>query len=754
MTLTSNLIKKTYAYLDDLNSQQREAVESLKGPVLVLSGAGTGKTRVLTTRIAHLLSTNSTKPWNVMAVTFTNKAAREMKERVSSIIGSSSEQVMMGTFHSLGAKMLRKHSELVGLKPNFSIIDTDDQLKLLKQILGLFDIDLKQWPPRLFVNIISQWKDRGLISEKISEDEAIVKGNGKALDVYKEYQKRLLQTNSADFGDLLLYPLEILLKNQEIRLSWQSRISHILVDEYQDTNTVQYLWLRLLSGSNDNLCCVGDDDQSIYGWRGAEVKNILGFEKDFPNAKIIRLEQNYRSTDTILAAANSVISNNKNRLGKKLWTKKKNGKDIQVFGVYDSSEEARYIGNSIEQLMKDNILLSEIAVLVRTTAQTREIEERFIAIGLPYKVVGAKFFERQEIRDAISYIRIIANSSDDLAFERIINLPRRGIGPTSINTLIKFSRKLDIPLFNGAQELIATNELRSSSRDKISKFLSQIIKWRSEVNQQKPEDLISKVLNDSGYYDMWKSQNIPESETRLENLKELISAISGFDTLQGFLEHVSLMTNTDRNNPKGEVTLMTLHAAKGLEFESVFLAGWEEGLFPSSRSLDENGNNALEEERRLAYVGLTRAKSEVFISFAANRRVHGLWMSSIPSRFLREIPKENIIEDIAEGLSIGNNLSNNTMNYNYENKFEEPGYGPGWKRMSDNKGKFLPNNKNKNSRNKLDSSYLHTVFKKGDRVYHLKFGMGNVIISSGDKLEVSFDKAGYKKIKSDFLSKK
>ena len=752
------------SYLEKLNQQQRIAVETLDGPLLVLSGAGTGKTRVLTTRIAHLLMTGKTKPWNIMAVTFTNKAAREMKERVSEIIGPSSEQILMGTFHSLGARMLRQHAQLVSLRNNFTIIDTDDQLKLLKQVLSFKNIDDKKWPPKFFANIVNSWKDKGLTPSKITDEQIFLASNiykqetqnqsshELIREIYVEYQNRLIQSNSADFGDLLIHPLELLRTNSDVLNNWQSKITHILIDEYQDTNTAQYLWIRLLCNKNNDICCVGDDDQSIYGWRGAEVKNILGFEKDFDGAKIIRLEQNYRSTNKILEAANSVIKNNTNRLGKNLWTDLPEGKDIEITGLYDSKEEARFIVESIENHINNKRHLSQIAIMARTFSQLRVIEERFMLIGLPYKVVGTKFYERQEIRDALAYIRIICNSSDDLALERIINVPRRGIGLTSIKKLIFFARDNDIQLLKAAESVISNNNLNNSTKDKITRLVHQINRWRALKNEMGPMNLIDLVLEESGYYEMWRNENSDDSESRLENLKDFLSSTSEFSTLEGFLQHISLMTDNDREGITGEVTLMTLHAAKGLEYEIVYLPGWEEGLFPSSRSLDEKGNDGLEEERRLAYVGITRAKKQLYISHSSNRMTYGLWMSSFPSRFLKEL-SNNLSTINPDNFYQGESYNNEIDHHDFDQS-KKPGYGPGWKRMSK---ESLNKNAIATEYTKIENSFNENIqheFMKGERVFHIKFGMGNVINSNGDKLEIMFDKAGNKKIKSNYVQKK
>ena len=741
-----------YNYLQGLNKQQRIAVETLDGPVLVLSGAGTGKTRVLTTRIAHLLVTGKSKPWNIMAVTFTNKAAREMKERVGRIIGPSSEQVLMGTFHSLGARMLRQHCELIGLKSNFTIIDVEDQVKLLKQIISAKNVDDKRWPAKFFLNIISSWKDKGLTPSKITDKHIFQYSNGLIKDIYIEYQERLLKSNCVDFGDLLVHPLELLRMNSDVLSKWQSKITHILIDEYQDTNTAQYLWIRLLCSKHNNICCVGDDDQSIYGWRGAEVKNILNFSNDFENSKVIRLEQNYRSTNKILDVANCLIKNNTNRLGKDLWTENNSDQDVEIFNSYDSSDEARKIGEIIEDKIRDKVHLTEIAVLVRTFSLLRAIEERFISIGLPYRVIGTKFYDRQEIRDAIAYVRVLCNPLDDLAFERIINTPRRGIGPTTIKKLSEYGRQNDMQLFHSAENIVNSEIFNNRTVEKIAQFINQIKKWKLLKNEKKPMDILDQVLEESTYYEMWENEKSEEAETRINNLKELLEVISEFDTLEGFLQHVSLMTDNDAGNELGEVTLMTLHAAKGSEYQVIFLPGWEDGLFPSFRSLEEGGEDGLEEERRLAYVGITRAKKELFLSYASNRRINGIWTSSLPSRFIKELPK-----DIANKIDANDysaySLYDENVSYDYTQKFKNQGYGPGWKRMSELQ---INNVKDKNLSQlpkNSENNFQINKFIKGDRVFHVKFGMGNVININDDKLDIKFDNAGHKKIQSNFVKK-
>ncbi|MFZ8991234.1 MAG: ATP-dependent helicase [Candidatus Puniceispirillaceae bacterium] len=734
-------------WLDGLNTAQSEAVRTLDGPLLVLSGAGTGKTRVLTSRLAELVASGTAKPWNILAVTFTNKAAREMKMRVASLVGPMAEQVWLGTFHALAAKMLRRHADLVGLRSDFTILDTDDQIRLLKQLMDAEDIDPKRWPARMLGGVIQRWKDRGLPPEKVGLAEAGDIANGRVRSLYERYQARLIALNAVDFGDLLLHMLSIFTAHADVLAEYQNRITHIMVDEYQDTNVAQYLWLRLLTGNRNNLCCVGDDDQSIYGWRGAEVGNILRFESDFSGAKTVRLEENYRSTGHILAAASKIIAHNETRLGKTLFTASGDGEKLRVNGYWDGPDEARNIASQIETMMKDGVHLSQIAVLVRAGFQTREFEERFIAIGLPYRVVGARFYERAEIRDAVAYLRLIAQPSDDLAFERIINTPKRGLGTASLQAVHIQARASDKPLLAAAIDLVQTEELRPAARNTLHSFVQDIKRWRDLAGSVHQGDLAKMVLDESGYTKMWQLDKSPDAEGRLEILTELINAMQDFDSLQGFLEHIALVTDGDADPEHGEVTLMTLHAAKGLEFDAVFLPGWEEGVFPSQRTMDENGAVGLEEERRLAYVGITRARHDLFISFANSRRIHGQWQSSIPSRFVQELPRENIIEDLAQGMGLGR-VSAPQLGDNGSNGFggfAVGGYGAGWRRMEARRaqpaeGGWEPaNNK--------------TEFTIGDRVFHQKFGMGKILTIDGDKLLIAFDKAGHKKVVSGFVSK-
>ncbi len=747
-----NELVKTPAspWLDGLNMAQSEAVKTLDGPLLVLSGAGTGKTRVLTSRLAELVASGTAKPWNILAVTFTNKAAREMKLRVAGLVGPMAEQVWLGTFHALAAKMLRRHADLVGLRSDFTILDTDDQIRLLKQLMEAEDIDPKRWPARMLGGVISRWKDRGLPPEKVGLAEAGDIANGRVRALYERYQTRLLALNAVDFGDLLLHMLSIFTTHADVLTDYQNRITHIMVDEYQDTNVAQYLWLRLLTGNRNNLCCVGDDDQSIYGWRGAEVGNILRFESDFSGAKTVRLEENYRSTGHILTAASKIIARNETRLGKTLYTSADDGEKLRVNGYWDGPDEARNIASQIETMMKDGVHLSQIAVLVRAGFQTREFEERFITIGLPYRVVGARFYERAEIRDAIAYLRLIAQPADDLAFERIINAPKRGLGTASLKAVHVQARSSDKPLLAAAIDLVQTEELRPAARHALGSFVQDIKRWRDLAGSTHQVDLAKMVLDESGYTQMWQLDKSPDAEGRLENLTELINAMQDFDSLQGFLEHIALVTDGDADPEHGEVTLMTLHAAKGLEFDAVFLPGWEEGVFPSQRTIDENGAVGLEEERRLAYVGITRARRDLSISFTNSRRIHGQWQSSIPSRFVQELPPENIIENMEQGMGLGRVTaarlgSASGMNGFGAGDYSAGGYGAGWRRMVARRAEPADGN--------WEPANNKTEFITGDRVFHQKFGMGNILTIDGDKLLIAFDKAGHKKVVSGFVSK-
>ena len=702
----------TAKWLDALNPPQREAVEHIDGPLLVLSGAGTGKTRVLTCRLANLIFTGAAQPWNILAVTFTNKAAREMRERVADLIGADVEKVWFGTFHALAARILRRHAEIVGLTPNFTILDADDQLRLVKQILIANNMDVKRFPPRMVLAIIERWKDKGLMPDKVSSGEAGHLLGGRALDLYQQYQQRLLALNACDFGDLLLHNLTIFMGHADILASYQTRITHIMVDEYQDSNVAQYLWIRLLAQKSHNLCCVGDDDQSIYGWRGAEVENMLRFGEIYPDAKTIRLEENYRSTGHILGAASGLIAHNHSRLGKTLYTADAQGEKIHVCGFWDGMREAQGVAAEILALTQQGgHSLSEIAVLVRAGSQTREFEEAFIREKIPYRVVGAKFYERLEIRDAVAYLRLLAQSADDLAFERIINTPARGLGAKTIEQIRRVAREAKLSMFAGAQKILADGGLKPAAHKHLAAFIDMVLGWQKQLDTLHHTELLELVLEESGYMAMWQNEKTPDAEGRVENLNELITALGTFPDLRAFLDHIALVMDGDTASPGGEVMLMTLHAAKGLEFDVVFLPCWEEGAFPSPRTLDEKGMAGLEEERRLAYVGITRARQKLYISYAASRRVHGLWQNGAVSRFIGELPPEHIIEESDQGMR-------------------------GMRRPVNEAG-----------------SYSKNDYRIGDRIFHQKFGNGNVIAVDGDNLEVDFDKAGEKTLKASFVKK-
>jgi DNA helicase-2/ATP-dependent DNA helicase PcrA len=732
-------------YLDGLNKSQREAVEAADGPVLVLAGAGTGKTRVLTTRLAHILLQGKATPWELLAVTFTNKAAREMQNRVGGLLGRDTEGWWVGTFHALGARILRRNAEAVGLKSNFTIIDQDDQVRLLKQLVEAHNVDEKRWPPRVISSVIQRWKDRGLMPNAVSDAEGSDTADGKAVLIYKEYQERLTLLNVADFGDLLLLCLELFKLQPSVLSEYQRKFCYILVDEYQDTNVAQYLWLRMMAQGHKNICCVGDDDQSIYSWRGAEVGNILRFENDFPGAKVVRLERNYRSTHHILGAASGLISKNEGRLGKTLWTELNEGEKVGVRGVWDGVEEARIVGDEIEAQQNKGYSLNEMAVLVRAGFQTREFEERLITLGLPYRIIGgARFYERLEIRDAIAYLRVISQPDDDLAFERIVNTPKRGLGNVTIQTINIFARAERIPMAIAVIRLLETDELGARARTTLRELLNDFSRWRTLASEVDHVDLARQVLDESGYSVMWKMSKAPEAPGRLENLKEFLSAMEDFENLQGFLEHVSLVMENEVTSSEEKVTLMTLHGAKGLEFDTVFLPGWEEGLFPHQRAMDEGGASALEEERRLAYVGLTRARMKAMISFAANRRVYGNWQSAIPSRFIDELPPENVEQAVNQGLYGTGGMSGglggssdffNSQNQRYRKRsnFKEL---PSWQ-------------KSVATANSPDP----VEYQLGQRVFHQKFGYGMILSIDGDKLEISFEKAGKKKVMTGFVER-
>jgi DNA helicase II / ATP-dependent DNA helicase PcrA len=854
-------------YLGDLNPEQREAVETLDGPVLVLAGAGTGKTRVLTTRIAHILNLGRAHPSQILAVTFTNKAAREMKDRVGQMVGQIVEGMpWLGTFHSIGVKILRRHAELVGLKSNFTILDVDDQIRVIKMILEAEKLDEKRWPARVLAMLIDGWKNRGLTPEQVPSGEAASFANGKGKKLYIAYQERLKTLNAADFGDLLLENIRLFRQNADVLRSFQERFKFILVDEYQDTNVAQYLWLKLLAQTTTapssggvvlrdaalgaaprdnavvpasdasspssagrreapspggprldaaheesggthgatrlpkNICCVGDDDQSIYGWRGAEVDNILRFEHDFPGAKVIRLERNYRSTGHILAAASHLIAHNEGRLGKTLRTEDVLGEKVQVTGAWDSEEEARAIGEEIEQLQREarergeDHPLDEIAILVRASFQMREFEDRFIQLGLPYRVIGGpRFYERAEIRDALAYLRVIAQPADDLAFERIINVPKRGLGDATVQMLHDFARKKRIPLTEAASTLSATDEMKPKPRQALRDLMTAFESWRIRKDSMPHTELAEIVLDESGYTDMWQKDRSADAAGRLENLKELVRSMEEFENLQGFLEHISLVMDREGTEAEQAVNIMTLHSAKGLEFDCVFLPGWEEGLFPHQRSLDESGRAGLEEERRLAHVGLTRARKLAKIYFATNRRIHGLWTSTVPSRFLDELPEAHVEVKEAAGGSGGFGMSGyGASRFDEMNSFGSSYTTPGWQRAQARKGRggfydngqprYVPDGvfddddfgaerkpekirrgsaKREPGRRPLviegelvaKSTGTVSSFTVGDRVFHQKFGNGNVVAVDGNKLTIAFDKAGEKRVVDSFVER-
>jgi DNA helicase-2/ATP-dependent DNA helicase PcrA len=837
-------------YLSGLNPEQRDAVETLDGPVLVLAGAGTGKTRVLTTRIAHILSQGRARPHEILSVTFTNKAAREMKLRLGQMLGQAVEGMpWLGTFHSIGGRILRSHAELVQLKSNFTVLDVDDQVRLLKQLLQAENIDDKRWPARMLAGLIDGWKNRGLTPSQVPPGEAAVFGNGKGGKLYASYQERLKILNAADFGDLLLEDIRLFREHPDVLRQYQSRFKFILVDEYQDTNVAQYLWLRLLSqapspakaqglaavipeaaqrlsgihtpdGSknseigvmdsglapvgaprNDdapptsamtppkNICCVGDDDQSIYGWRGAEVDNILRFEHDFPGAKVIRLERNYRSTGHILAAASHLIAHNEGRLGKTLRTEDVDGEKVTVTGSWDSEEEARAIGEEIEELQRSGENLNQVAILVRASFQMREFEDRFVTLGLPYRVIGGpRFYERAEIRDALAYLRTINSPADDLAFERIVNVPKRGLGDATVQMLHEHARKRRIPLFEAARAVVETDELKPKARGSLRDLILHFDRWRAQREVTSHTELAEIVLDESGYTEMWQKDRSADAAGRLENLKELVRSMEEFENLQGFLEHISLVMDRDGGADDEAVSLMTLHSAKGLEFDNVFLPGWEEGLFPSQRTLDEQGRAGLEEERRLAHVGLTRARRRAKLYFATNRRIHGTWSTTIPSRFLDELPAHNVeITESKGGSGWGGSGGYGPSRFDNVESFGSSYTTPGWQRAQANRARNQT--RNGPDRGGFDeeqstfssarsgassgagfsrtrrgpiviegelvakSTGTNSEFSLDDRVFHQKFGYGNVVKVDGNKLTIAFEKAGEKKVVDSFVER-
>lgn len=780
-------------YLDGLNPAQREAVETLDGPVLMLAGAGTGKTKALTTRIVHLMNASKARPNEILAVTFTNKAAREMKNRVGGMLGQSIEGMpWLGTFHSICVKLLRRHAELVGLKSNFTILDTDDQIRLLKQLLRAESIDDKRWPVRMLAGFIDGWKNRALTPDKVPSVDAGAYNN-RGTEFYEMYQKRLLELNAVDFGDLLLHVVTIFQTHEDILNQYQRWFRYILVDEYQDTNVAQYLWLRLLAGGHKNICCVGDDDQSIYGWRGAEVGNILRFEKDFPGAKVVRLEQNYRSTPHILAAASNVIAGNEGRLGKDLWTASEEGEKVRLIGHWDGEEEARWIGEELEAMQGGArgmrpISLDDMAILVRASHQMRAFEDRFLTIGLPYRVIGGpRFYERMEIRDAMAYFRVVTSPDDDLAFERIVNTPKRGLGDKAQQKIQMAARENGVSLLEGARIIVDTKGIGGKGGTELGKLVDGIARWSAltrgplmanvidddavlddgptftQPEYGPPEmghvELAQVILDESGYTAHWQNDKTPEGPGRLENLKELVKALEQFENLQGFLEHVSLIMDNEQEKDEPKVSIMTLHGAKGLEFPAVFLPGWEDGLFPSQRSMDESGLKGLEEERRLAYVGITRAEELCTISFAANRMVFGQWQNALPSRFIDELPEDHVDVLTPPGLyggsygAAGMGMGGGSGRSDLEQRVQDANVynSPGWKRLQARKDQ-RPMGQPTEAKNITIDMTAVSSFSMGERVFHQKFGYGAVIGIEGDKLEIEFEKAGIKKVVSRFVA--
>lgn len=770
-------------YLKGLNEEQRDAVLTTEGPLLVLAGAGTGKTRVLTTRIAHILNSRKAWPSEILSVTFTNKAAREMKERIGALVGSGVEGMpWLGTFHSIGARLLRRHAELVGLRSDFTILDTDDQIRLIKQLLEAANIDEKRWPAKQFAGMMDNWKNRGQLPADVSMADRAAFANGRIPDLYQQYQDRLKTLNATDFGDLLLLCIKLFREYPDVLAEYHRRFKYILVDEYQDSNIAQYLWLRLLAqgkpASEANLCVVGDDDQSIYGWRGAEVDNILRFEKDFPGAKVIRLERNYRSTSNILKAASHLIANNESRLGKTLQTDVgEPGELVMVTSVWDSDEEARQVGEEIEQFQRQGEALNSMAILVRASHQMRAFEERFITLGLNYRVIGGpRFYERKEIRDALAYLRLVFNPTDDLAFERIINTPKRGLGDSTLQILHDAARHQGSSLTGAVRALIQTEELKPKQRTTLRQLMDQFDDWSQRARALPSDDsledevgsparrepphvaLAQQVLDESGYTEMWQNDKSAESEGRLENLKELVNSMGEFDSLGGFLEHVSLVMDRDTGEADDAVSIMTLHSAKGLEFETVFLPGWEEGLFPSQRTLDESGRAGLEEERRLAYVGLTRARKRLRVSVAQNRLTHGLWQSAIPSRFLDELPAAAVeVKDTGSAYG-GYGYGGRTAGGRFDTRdpFDSLYETPGWQRA-----RAQASSRKSAGPVTIDGDLVArsvddgrgSKYDVGERVFHLKFGYGRIDQIEGNKLTIEFEKAGRKKVLESFVQK-
>lgn len=748
------------AYAQRLNPPQREAVLTTEGPVLMLAGAGTGKTAALTARLAHLVATGRAWPSQILCVTFTNRAAREMRERVAGHLGEAVEGIpWLGTFHSICAKMLRRHAELVGLESNYTIIDTDDQLRLLKQLITENDLDEKRWPARQLAGLIDRWKNRGLNPDDLDAVENEAYANGRGQQFYDLYQKRLKALNACDFGDLMLHMLNIFRRERDVLERYQQQFRYILVDEYQDTNAVQYLWLRLLAQAHKNICVVGDDDQSIYSWRGAEVANILKFEKDFPGAKVVKLEQNYRSTPHILGAASGLIRSNSERLGKTLWTELDHGEKLRVIGVWDAPEEARRVGEEIERLEREGASLNQVAILVRAQYQTREFEDRFIQIGINYRIIGGfRFYERAEIRDALAYLRVIAQPQDDLAFERIYNQPKRGLGAKTLEKMHQHARRTGMPLAAASLQLADSDELPARAAGTIGGMMRQFLHWREQAELITPADLLRMVLDECGYNEMLQKERTAESAGRLENLSELARAMEEYETLGDFLEHVSLVMDNDAASDEETVTIMTMHAAKGLEFDHVFLPGWEEGVFPSQRALDEGGLASLEEERRLAYVAITRARRRCTILHAANRRIYGQWTSSIPSRFIEELPVEHIDQETT--LTGGKSLwqanwseQDDPFAHVSQTRPDRSGNrGPGWQRALSTGFETRPARVKESTRSVASfAAKPRTDIALGQRVFHEKFGYGVITDQEGNKLEIEFEQAGTKRVIDSFV---
>jgi DNA helicase-2/ATP-dependent DNA helicase PcrA len=720
-------------YLDGLNQAQRDAVEATEGPVLVLAGAGTGKTRVLTTRFAHILLSRRAFPNQILTVTFTNKAAREMRERVGRILGQPAEGLWLGTFHALGARMLRRFADRVGLQSNFSILDSDDQLRLLKQVMEAARVDAKRWPPNALMAQIQRWKDKGFMPGAIPAAEDSEFANGRAQALYADYQARLRALNAADFGDLLLLTVDLLKRDAEVLATYHRMFRYILVDEYQDTNLVQYYWLRLLAQGHKNICCVGDDDQSIYSWRGAEIENILKFERDFPGAKTVRLEANYRSTAPILAAASHLIAHNEGRLGKTLHPGRHDarGDNVEVVALWDSEEEARMVGGRVETYRRSGDSLAEMAILVRAGFQTRAFEERMITLGLPYRIIGGlRFYERAEIRDAIAYLRVLVQPADDLAFERIVNVPKRGVGEVSLRAMHARAREAQISLYAAAELLLAEGGFRGKLREAMRELLQGFGRWRAQLEREGHVMTLQSVLDESGYTEMWKADKSPDAPGRLENLKELVRALADFETLQGFLDHVALVMENDEASDEAKLSMMTLHGAKGLEFDTVFLPGWEEGVFPNQRALDEGGNKSLEEERRLAYVGITRARKRAIISHAANRRIYANWQSSIPSRFIEELPEAHVTRT---GSAAVNQSARLAAPASFPLTARRPREADAWEAAArPARADRIP---------------------VGARVFHQKFGYGRVIAAADDRLDIDFETSGEKRVLDRFVER-